>query len=79
MEIDFSRFHDLMHKPFTATCRAQYGGWRRHLALWWTFKAWPWVREQTTCRLGLHSWCAGRTREQGPMWICQYCFGEREP
>jgi len=75
---DFSGFHDLAHWPFTGTCRAQPGGWRRHLTLWWAYRAWPWVREHTTCRLGLHQWCEdwGATPAYTST-LCWFCDEER--
>lgn len=77
MRLDFSQFHDLMHKPFTAACRARPGGWCRHVTLWWTYMAWPRIREQTTCRLGLHVWCAAWTRH-GLIWACEFCDEPRK-
>lgn len=78
MRLDFSQFHDLMHKPFTAACRARPGGWRRHVALWWAYMARPWVRTQTTCRLGRHEWCEdGGARNVYPVQACWFCDVER--
>lgn len=73
-ELDFSRFHDLMHRPFTRRCRSMYGGSRHHIALWWEYMAWPWAHRQTLCRLGLHepAYEAGRRRTVG-CWVCLHC------
>lgn len=38
-KLDFSEFHDLMHPWFSEYCRAQPGGIKRHLSLWWTYIA----------------------------------------
>jgi hypothetical protein len=54
--LDFSQFHDLMHRPFSAACRAKPGGPRRHLTLWWTYRAEPAIQRHTWCRVGVHRW-----------------------
>lgn len=36
-EFDFSHFHDLGHQWFTKYCSEQYGGWKNHVQLWWTY------------------------------------------
>lgn len=59
MELDFSGFHDLLHRPFTRECRSQPGGWRRHLRLEWEYRR----RDQVVgiirrplCWVGRHEW-----------------------
>jgi hypothetical protein len=37
--LDFSVFHPLDHWVGSAYCRSFYGGFRRHLSLWWDYQA----------------------------------------
>ncbi|MET0702462.1 MAG: hypothetical protein ABWY93_22635 [Mycobacterium sp.] len=58
MKIDFSRFHPLDHRPFTARCRSLYGGTRNHLRLTWAYRRrdqvlGPW-RRIFGCAFGSH-------------------------
>lgn len=76
--LDFSEFHDLMHRPFTAECRSLYGGWRRHLSLWWEFRVQPELRAATLCRIGWHRWRDGWSRDLGDCWSCWPCGRLRE-
>lgn len=77
-KISFEIFHDLMHRPFTAECRAMYGGSRRHLALWFDLLAVPAVLAATLCLVGLHRWRDGWSRTLGDIWICRDCCKSRE-
>lgn len=77
-KIDMSRFHDLMHRPFTAHCRSMYGGPRHHLSLWWEYIGSSWVASRTRCRIGWHRWCDSWTQNLGDSWTCGDCYAQRE-
>lgn len=72
--LDFSRFHDLEHRPFSAYCRGMYGGPRRHLHLWWTYKLLPDLHRETLCRLGRHRWINAWSEWNGEHRACRHCF-----
>jgi hypothetical protein len=73
VELDFSRFHDLMHTPFTANCWSLYGGPRHHLTLYWRWVARPMLLRNTLCRLGRHRWTIVRSTTQGQFDMCGNC------
>ena len=80
--VDMTQLHLLDHWPFSARCRAQYGGGRNHLKLAWWFK-WrdrtraPW-RRLFWCPFGSHDeslWVAGDRA-----WVdCSFCTWTRTP
>lgn len=55
-ELDFSEFHDLMHPIWDLHCGDMPGGRSRHFSLAWHYKWKPWLRRNTACRIGWHSW-----------------------
>ena len=82
VHVDFSEFHDLMHRPFGAYCRSRPGGWRRHLELWWKYIGEPALRRQTMCRVDRHE---GSTRTDmlsketyRACWFCGERLGQEE-
>lgn len=76
--LDFSEFHDLMHRPFTAECRSMYGGSRRHLSLWWEFIGQPALARRFLCPTSRHRWCDGWSKALGDIWVCANCGESRE-
>lgn len=86
--LDFSRFHELFHRPFTRECYQQYGGPRNHLELAWEFQYRDKVIrpfwKYTLCLLDKHKWEIWKTGSD-PWWskkigkpsdykpVCKYC------
>lgn len=79
IKLDFSQFHDLMHRPFTAECRSMYGGWRHHVSLWWEYMGRPRLAYLLKCRFGWHYWLDGWSKALGDCQICRNCHDMREP
>jgi hypothetical protein len=71
--LDFSQFHDLMHRPFGPYCWTMYGGPRRHVALWWKYQASPDIRRATLCRVDRHEWADCWRRSKGWFKACTHC------
>lgn len=72
-KLDFSEFHDLMHYPFSLYCWRMPGGWARHVALWWEYKATPYIMAHTACRLGHHHWCESFRGDEPLPDMCWHC------
>jgi hypothetical protein len=75
MELDFSDYHPLDHRPWQ--CGDLPGGWRRHASLAWEFRWEPILRSYTLCLIGLHRMTTA-TRATGEVTqICIKCFREK--
>lgn len=90
--LDFSRFHDQFHRPFTRECYQQYGGPWHHLKLAWEFHRKDQVIrpfwKHTFCLIGKHKWVIWKTGNT-PWWskelgkpsdyhpTCKYCSKTR--
>lgn len=78
MDIEMSRFHDLMHWPFTRECRSRHGGSRRHIKLYWEYRLRSELRRNTLCRIHWHRRVRMTDHHSGrTVRPCWYCGSER--
>lgn len=76
--LDFSEWHPMGHIPFSHTCRSYYGGGRRHLWLWWTWRGRLTMRRLTLCKLGRHEWGEWLLYDDVSLGeACGCCYKER--
>lgn len=82
-QLNFDEFHPLDHPVWTRRCREFYGGPRRHLEMWWAFKAHDWLHGHTLCKVGRHRpTTAFEPRRNRMRRECQWCWkplGEWQP
>lgn len=83
--ISFEYYHDQFHAIGSPTCWRRYGGPRRHVALWWEYRASEWLRARTVCRLNRHRWVSWRRRDVGTREVvkrftaCRDCARRVQP
>jgi hypothetical protein len=77
--LDFSVWHPLDHRPWSARCRTFYGGGVHHVTLWREYQA-PRPIQRIKCRLGWHDWSEYYARKErgGPIVLagvmCRECW-----
>jgi hypothetical protein len=84
--VDFSELHVLDHWMFSSECQRQFGGWRRHLWVWWLMTGQEKVLLpfwRVRCLFGVHKEAIFRVvRADGHKraWVgCLACGRERMP